>query len=194
MSQESQAAEDAVSGDQEEQREGAQCKALSTRYSPSPVSVTVPPYLPHCSQELNEQIAHLKDQLQEMKAKTGLEEKFIKKSTQVPNWELNSFVIAAPLHHHYIIITAPLHHHYITAYTGRGGDSAASSRWQCRWSERRQRAAGAATEGGAGGQPEHPRIPAAPLHRERLLPSLSPSLSLVPSLSLSPSLSSARVC
>lgn len=34
-------------------------------------------------QELNEQIAHLKDQLQELKAKTGLEEKFIKKSTKV---------------------------------------------------------------------------------------------------------------
>ena len=34
-------------------------------------------------QELNEQIAHLKDQLQELKAKTGLEEKFLKKSTQV---------------------------------------------------------------------------------------------------------------
>ncbi|CAI8049954.1 Dynein regulatory complex protein 9 [Geodia barretti] len=32
--------------------------------------------------ELNETIAHLKDQLQELKAKTGLEEKFIKKSTQ----------------------------------------------------------------------------------------------------------------
>ena len=34
-------------------------------------------------QELNEKIAHLKDQLQELKAKTGLEAKFIRKSTQV---------------------------------------------------------------------------------------------------------------
>ena len=34
-------------------------------------------------QELNEKIAHLKDQLQELKAKTGLEAKYTSKATQV---------------------------------------------------------------------------------------------------------------
>ena len=34
-------------------------------------------------QKLNEMIAHLKDQLQEMKAKTGLEAKYVKKEAQV---------------------------------------------------------------------------------------------------------------
>ena len=34
-------------------------------------------------QQLNEQIAHYKDQLQELKAKTNLEAKFIKKECQV---------------------------------------------------------------------------------------------------------------
>lgn len=34
-------------------------------------------------QELNEQTAHLKDQLQEWKAKTGLEAKYVKKERQV---------------------------------------------------------------------------------------------------------------
>ena len=35
------------------------------------------------TQHLNEQIAHLKDQLQELKAKTNLEAKYVKKETQV---------------------------------------------------------------------------------------------------------------
>ena len=34
-------------------------------------------------QKKNEMIAHLKDQLQEMKAKTGLEAKYVKKEAQV---------------------------------------------------------------------------------------------------------------
>jgi len=34
-------------------------------------------------QKLNETIAHLKDQLQELKAKTGLEAKYVKKEAQV---------------------------------------------------------------------------------------------------------------
>ena len=34
-------------------------------------------------QRLDEQIAHLKDQLQELKAKTNLEAKYIKKESQV---------------------------------------------------------------------------------------------------------------
>ncbi len=34
-------------------------------------------------QELNEKIAHCKDQLQELKAKTGLEAKYVKKKSQV---------------------------------------------------------------------------------------------------------------
>ena len=37
----------------------------------------------HTLQQLNEQIAHYKDQLQELKAKTNLEAKFIKKECQV---------------------------------------------------------------------------------------------------------------
>ena len=41
-----------------------------------------PPPTTH-TQHLNEQIAHLKDQLQELKAKTNLEAKYVKKETQV---------------------------------------------------------------------------------------------------------------
>ncbi len=35
------------------------------------------------TQELSEQIAHLRDQLQELKAKTSLEAKYVKKESQV---------------------------------------------------------------------------------------------------------------
>lgn len=41
------------------------------------------PLPPVHAQELNERIAHLKDQLQELKAKTGLEAKYTNKATQV---------------------------------------------------------------------------------------------------------------
>ena len=51
------------------------CLSVCLPTSPIPLCV--------CLQELNEKIAHLKDQLQELKAKTGLESKFVKKSTQV---------------------------------------------------------------------------------------------------------------
>ena len=49
---------------------------------------TLPPSSPPSitqthTQHLNEQIAHLKDQLQELKAKTNLEAKYVKKETQV---------------------------------------------------------------------------------------------------------------
>jgi len=54
------------------------------------VQTTQPPVTTHThthththTQHLNEQIAHLKDQLQELKAKTNLEAKYIKKETQV---------------------------------------------------------------------------------------------------------------
>ncbi len=40
--------------------------------------------VPHThTQELSEQIAHLRDQLQELKAKTSLEAKYVKKESQV---------------------------------------------------------------------------------------------------------------
>ena len=41
------------------------------------------PELSHLLQQRNEMIAHLKDQLQEMKAKTSMEGKYIKKDAEV---------------------------------------------------------------------------------------------------------------
>lgn len=41
-------------------------------------------------QALDEQTAYLKDQLQELKARTGLETKYIKKQTQVSTWYVST--------------------------------------------------------------------------------------------------------
>ena len=66
-------------------------------------------------QELNEEIAHLKDQLQELKAKTGLEERFIKKSTQVNSRD----------------ILYPMAGDIVNIHTGHSGDCPASPGPQC---------------------------------------------------------------
>ena len=67
----------------ERRRDYCESKDIIRRSGGQRNDIMYPSVLPPPPQRLNEQTAHLKDQLQELKAKTSLEAKYITKESQV---------------------------------------------------------------------------------------------------------------